>query len=65
MMKAKYIYQINKQYYIYRIRDNSIMNSNLKPITLYSRLIGYKKNLFIFIKMNNYQIINKKLFLNI
>lgn len=57
MMKAKYIYQINKQYYIYRIRNNSIMNSNLKPINLYSRLIGYKEfiNIYKNEKLSNYQ----------
>lgn len=48
LMKAKHTFHINKKYYIYRIRANSIMNTNLKPINLYSRLIGYKEFIKIY-----------------
>ena len=57
MMKAIQTYHINKQYYIYRIRSNSIMSSELKPIHLYSRLIGYKELIKLYEKekLSNYQ----------
>jgi len=57
MMKAKHSFHINKQYYIYRIRANSIMSSELKPINLYSRIIGYKELIKLYEneKFSNYQ----------
>jgi len=42
MMKATHAYHINKQFYIYRIRTNSIMNTKINSINLYSRIINYK-----------------------
>ena len=48
LMKATHAFHINKKYYIYRIRSNSIMNSVINPINLYSRLIGYKEFIKIY-----------------
>ena len=57
LMKAAHTFHINKKYYIYRIRSNSIMSSDLKPINLYSRLIGYKEFIKIYEneKLSKYQ----------
>ena len=57
LMKATHTFHINKKYYIYRIRSNSIMSSDLKPINLYSRLIGYKEFIKIYEneKLSKYQ----------
>lgn len=42
MMKSNYTYHINEQFYIYRIRANSIMNNKIKSINLDSRIIDTK-----------------------
>ncbi len=57
LMKAVHTFHINKKYYIYRIRSNSIMSTDLKPINLYSRLIGYKEFIKIYEneKLSKYQ----------
>lgn len=57
LMKAAHTFHINKKYYIYRIRSNSIMSTDLKPINLYSRLIGYKEFIKIYEneKLSKYQ----------
>lgn len=57
LMKATHTFHIKKKYYIYRIRSNSIMSSYIKPINLYSRLIGYKEFIKIYEneKLSKYQ----------
>ena len=52
MMKANYTYHINEKFYIYRIRKNSIMTSEINPINLYSRLIGYRELIKLYINEN-------------
>jgi hypothetical protein len=49
MMKAIHTYHINEQFYIYRVRNNSIMNTKIQPINLYSRIINYKELIKIYI----------------
>ena len=63
MMKANYTYHINEQFYIYRIRSNSIMTSKIKSINLYSRLIVYRELIKIYIN-ENFTLFQKKAFLN-
>ena len=63
MMKANYTYHINEQFYIYRIRSNSIMTSKIKSINLYSRLIVYRELIKIYIN-ENLTFFQKKAFLN-
>ena len=62
MMKSNYTYHINEQFYIYRIRTNSIMNNKIKSINLYSRIIDYKELLKLYIN-NNFTMFQKKAFL--
>ena len=62
MMKSNYTYHINEQFYIYRIRENSIMNNKIKPINLYSRIIDYRELLKLYIN-NEFTIFQKKAFL--
>ena len=52
MMKANYTYHINEKFYIYRIRKSSIMTSEINPINLYSRLIGYRELIKLYINEN-------------
>ena len=52
MMKANYVYHINEKFYIYRIRPNSIMNTKIKPINLYSRIIDYRELIKLYINDN-------------
>ena len=63
MMKANYTYHINEQFYIYRVRANSIMTSKIKSINLYSRLIVYRELLKIYTN-ENFTFFQKKAFLN-
>ena len=62
MMKSNYTYHINEQFYIYRIRANSIMNKKIKPINLYSRVIDYRELLKLYIN-NNFSIFQQNAFL--
>ena len=62
MMKANYTYHINEQFYIYRVRENSIMTSKIKSINLYSRLIVYRELLKIYIN-EKFTFFQKKAFL--
>lgn len=41
MMKAKKVLHVNKQYYIYRVRNHSIMTTKFCAKNLYGRLVGY------------------------
>lgn len=41
MMSAEKVLHINERYYIYRIRDHSIMTSQYSVKNLYGRLMGY------------------------
>ena len=52
MMKANYVYHINEKFYIYRIRSNSIMNTKIKPINLFSRIIDYRELIKLYINDN-------------
>ena len=63
MMKANYVYHINEQFYIYRVRANSIMTSKIKPINLYSRLFVFRELLKLYIN-ENFTFFQKKAFLN-
>lgn len=40
LMKAKWVYHTNEQFYIYRVREGSIMTSHSGPNNLYGRLIN-------------------------
>lgn len=40
MMKAEKVYHINEQFYIYRVREGSIMTSHVNANNLYGRLIN-------------------------
>ena len=62
MMKSNYTYHINEQFYIYRIRANSIMNNKIKSINLYSRIIDYRELLKLYMN-NNFSIFQQKAFL--
>ena len=64
MMKANYAYHINEQFYIYRVRANSIMTSKLKPINLYSRLFVFRELLKLYIN-ENFTFFQKKAFLKL
>ena len=49
MMKAERVYHINEQFYIYRVREGSIMTSKVGADNLYGRLINvhyFKEILF-------------------
>ena len=52
MMKANYVYHINEKFYIYRIRPNSIMNTKIKPINLFSRIIDFRELIKLYINNN-------------
>jgi hypothetical protein len=40
LMKADRVYHINEQFYIYRVRENSIMTSGVSAKNLYGRLVN-------------------------
>ena len=49
MMKADRVFHVNKKYYIYRVRNNSIMTSNsFRAENLYSRVLELQKFIEIY-----------------
>lgn len=52
MMKAEKVYHINEQFYIYRVREGSIMTSHANASNLYGRLINIHNFYRIFFTEN-------------